>query len=111
MAMMRMHITGDADQARALINLLTSLEGIEHVEEVSDLMPHRDDDDSSSAELPDDMAHARTTIEVDAGSRQTAERVRECALKAARDLELAVEFDSDEPTWESDPEVPPGPTN
>lgn len=110
MATMRMHITGDADQARALINLLTSLEGIEHVEEVADLMPHLDDDDSSSAGLPDDMAHPMTTIEVEAGSRQTAERVRECAMQAARELELAVEFDADEPAWESN-EVPPGATN
>jgi hypothetical protein len=50
---MRLRVTGSEDDARAIINLLQSLDGIEHVEEVADLMPHMDDADSSSAGLSD----------------------------------------------------------
>ncbi len=53
MAMLRFRITRDEDHVRAIMNLLQSLDGIEHVEEVADLMPHMDDPDSSSAGLSD----------------------------------------------------------
>ena len=45
------NVTGSEDDTRAMMNLLQSLDGIEHVEEVGDLMPHMDDADSSSAGL------------------------------------------------------------
>src|SRR5207342_3049897 len=54
MPRVRLRITGSDDDARAMMNLLQSLDGIEHVEEVADLMPRMDDEDSSSAGLSDD---------------------------------------------------------
>lgn len=48
MPMMRIRLTGSEDDVRATTNLLQSLDGIEHVEEIDDLMPHMDDADSSS---------------------------------------------------------------
>ena len=51
MPTLRLRVTGSDDDARAIINLLQSLDGIEHVEEIADLMPHMDDADSSSAGL------------------------------------------------------------
>ena len=51
MPTLRLRVTGSEDDARAIINLLQSLDGIEHVEEIADLMPHMDDADSSSAGL------------------------------------------------------------
>ena len=67
MAMLRLRITGTEDDARAISDLLLGLDGIEHVEETDDLMPHMDDDDSSSAGLSDDIGgHPR----VGSGSRQ-----------------------------------------
>ena len=60
MPLLRIRITGSEDDAGAIINLLGSLEGIEHVEEIDDLMNHMDDDDSSSAGLPDDQGPAPT---------------------------------------------------
>ena len=51
MPMLRIRLTGSEDDVRAISNLLQSLDGIEHVEEIDDLMPHMDDADSSSAGL------------------------------------------------------------
>lgn len=97
MPMMRMRVTGDDDTARAMINLLQSLEGIEHVEEIEDLMPHMDDDDSSSAGLVDDQGPGYHVIEVDAPNDATARKVREATEALAFDLEAVVEFvDEDE---------------
>lgn len=96
MAMMRMRITGNDDAVRAIINLLQSLEGIEHVEEIEDLMPHMDDEDSSSAGLVDDQGPGFHVVEVDAPNDATARKVREAAEAIAFDLEAMVEFEEDE---------------
>lgn len=96
MAMMRIRITGNDDAVRAIINLLQSLEGIEHVEEIEDLMPHMDDEDSSSAGLVDDQGPGFHVVEVDAPNDATARKVREAAEAIAFDLEAMVEFEEDE---------------
>src|SRR5690606_15583744 len=77
MALLRIRLTGSDDTARAVINLLQSLDGIEHVEEVDDLMPQLDDADSSSAGLSDVDGPQGHTIEIDAPNPSTARRVRE----------------------------------
>lgn len=92
MPMLRMRVTGNDDTTRAIINLLQSLDGIEHVEEVEDLMPHLDDDDSSSAGLVDDQGPGFHVLEVDAPNDATARRVREAAEALAFDLDAMVEF-------------------
>ena len=43
MAGLNLRITGSDDDARLVANLLTSVEGIEHVEHINDLMPQMDD--------------------------------------------------------------------
>lgn len=96
MAMMRMRVTGNDDQTRAIINLLQSLEGIEHVEEIQDLMPHMDDDDSSSAGLTDDQGPGFHVIEIDAPNDSTARKVREAAEALAFDLDAMVEFEQED---------------
>lgn len=97
MPMLRMRVTGNDDTTRAMINLLQSLEGIEHVEEIEDLMPHMDDDDSSSAGLVDDQGPGYHVIEVDAPNDSTARKVREATEALAFDLDAVVEFvDEDE---------------
>ena len=92
MPMLRMRVTGNDDTTRAIINLLQSLDGIEHVEEVEDLMPHLDDDDSSSAGLVDDQGPGFHVLEIDAPNDATARRVREAAEALAFDLDAMVEF-------------------
>lgn len=96
MPLLRIRITGSEDDARAIINLLGSLEGIEHVEEIDDLMSHMDDDDSSSAGLPDDQGPGTHEVEIEAGNLATMQKVREAVEALAFDLEVIVEFEQDE---------------
>lgn len=96
MPMLRLRVTGSDDNARAIINLLQSLDGIEHVEEVEDLMPHMDDDDSSSAGLADDQGPGLHMIEIGAPNAATARKVREAAEALAFDLDAVVEFDDED---------------
>ena len=96
MPMLRMRVTGNQDQTRAIINLLQSLEGIEHVEEIQDLMPHMDDDDSSSAGLADDQGPGFHVLEIEAPNDSTARKVREAAEALAFDLDVMVEFEAED---------------
>jgi hypothetical protein len=66
------------------------------VEEVADLMPHADDDDSSSAGLPDDQGPGVHELEVEAPNDYTVRRVRDAVEALAFDLDVLVEFENDE---------------
>ena len=96
MPQLRLRITGHDDDARAISNLLASIEGIEHVEEVADLMGHMDDDDSSSAGLIDDQGPGIHELEIEAPNMATALKVREAVEALAFELDVLVEFESDE---------------
>lgn len=96
MATVHLRLTADEDAARSLINLVSSLDGVESVEEVADLMPHMDDDDSSSAGLPDDIGPGFHAIDVEVSNETTARRVRDLAEAHARDIGAALEFVDDE---------------
>ena len=96
MPQLRIRITGDDDQARAIGNLLNSIDGIEHVEEISDLMPHMDDADSSSAGLSDLNGDDTHALEIEAPNLSTANKVRQAVEALAFDLGVLVEFESDE---------------
>ena len=96
MHLMRIRLTGSEDDVRAISNLLQSLDGIEHVEEIDDLMPHMDDADSSSAGLSDVEGPDVHQIEVEAPNESTARKVREAVEALAFDLDLMVEFEQDE---------------
>lgn len=96
MPLLRIRLTGSEDDVRAVSNLLQSLDGIEHVEEVADLMPHMDDADSSSAGLSDVSGPDAHEIEIQAPNRSTANKVREAVEALAFDLDMLVEFEEDE---------------
>ena len=96
MPMMRMRVTASEDNTRAIINLLQSLEGIEHVEEIQDLMSHMDVDDSSSAGLIDDQGPGFHVLEIEAPNDATARKVREAAEALAFDLDAMVEFEEED---------------
>ncbi len=96
MAMLRLRITGTEDDARAISDLLLGLDGIEHVEETDDLMPHMDDDDSSSAGLSDDIGPGIHELEVEVGNESTAQKVRDAVQKLALELDVFVEYETDE---------------
>lgn len=96
MPLLRLRVTGSEGDARAIGNLLSSIDGIEHVEEVADLMPHMDDVDSSSAGLSDLGGADMHAIEIEAPNESTARKVREAVEALAFDLDLLVEFDAEE---------------
>ena len=96
MPQLRIRITGSDDDLRTVADLLQSVEGIEHVEEVDDLMPHMDDEDSSSAGLSDDMGPGSHELEVEAPNQYTAGRVRDAVEELAFRMGLVVEFIEDE---------------
>ena len=96
MPQLRMRLTGSEDDVRAITNLLQSLDGIEHVEEVADLMPRMDDADSSSAGLSDLQGPDAHEIEIEAPNEATARRVREAVEALAFDLDVLVEFENDD---------------
>lgn len=96
MPMLRLRLTGSDDDARVMMNLLQSVEGIEHVEEIADLMPHMDDADSSSAGLSDVEGPDMHEIEIEVPNASTARKIREAAEALAFDLDAVVEFEEDE---------------
>src|SRR3546814_6410936 len=77
MALLRIRLTGSDDAVRAVINLLQSLDGIEHVEEIGDLMTHMDDADSSSAGLSDVEGPQMHEIEIGVPNESTGRKVRD----------------------------------
>jgi len=95
MALFRFRISGSDDDARTIINLLQSLDGIERVEEVDDLMPHMDDPDSSSAGLHDTRGDGTHEVEVEIPNPSTARKVCEAVEALAFDLDAVVEMGED----------------
>ena len=93
---LNLRLTAGEDAASAMINLIGSLEGIESVEEIADLMPHMDDPDSSSAGLTDDMGPGTHLIRVEAGNDTVIRRALEVAEACARDQGAALEVVEDE---------------
>lgn len=92
MPTVRIRLFGSEADASELITMLHGLDDVEHVEQVADLMPHMDDEDSSSAGLPDDIGPGVHAIEVEVRDHLLAERVRDFAEKAALELSATVEF-------------------
>jgi hypothetical protein len=96
MPLLRLRVTGSDDDTRAINNLLSSLEGVDHIDEVADLMPHMDDPDSSSAGLPDDRGPGVHELEIQVSNRYSANRVRRAVEALAFDLDVMVEFEDEE---------------
>jgi hypothetical protein len=96
MPLIRLRVTGSEDAVRAISNLLQSLDGIVHVEDVADLMPHMDDADSSSAGLSDLSGPDNHALEIEASNASSINRVREAVEALAFDLDVLVEFEQDE---------------
>lgn len=80
-----LRLTASEDDASAMINLIGSIEGIESVEEIADLMPHMDDPDSSSAGLTDNIGPGSHLIRIVAGNDTGIRRALELAEASARD--------------------------
>ena len=94
---LHVRLTADDDGTGDVINLSGSLEGIESVEEIADLMPHMDDPDSSSAGLSDDIGPGTHLVRIEGGNDLAIRRALDVAEAFARDQEAALEVvDNDE---------------
>ena len=77
MPLLHLRITGTEDDVRLLTDLLNDVDGIERIEEIADLMPHMDDDDSSSAGLSDGFGGGIHELEVEATKNRKTGRYRQ----------------------------------
>ncbi len=91
MPTVRLRVTASDDHANQLIHALESIEGIERVEEVADLMPHMDDEDSSSAGLNAEKSPPLHKIEIEAPNAEGVRRVRSLVDRAASELDIGIE--------------------
>lgn len=91
MDMLRLRISGPRPIIEQLVELLGEIEGVDRAEAIDDLMPHLDDEDSSSAGLAENQGDDVAQVEVEAEDDQALERARETALEGARRAGLAVE--------------------
>lgn len=96
MTQLRMRLTAGNDDTMQLINRISSVKGIESVEEIDDLMPHMDDEDSSSAGLPDDIGPGTHLILVNGESDSDVKLALDVAFASAREMGIAVELAEDE---------------
>ena len=93
MPVLRVRLTGSEADASAVISVIHGVEGIERVEEVADLMPHMDDDDSSSAARVEGQGSGGVhAVEIETPDRRSSEQVRELISRSAESLGMAVEF-------------------
>ena len=92
MAVMRCRVTGPKDGFDILLLALHGLDGVQSAEEVADLMPHLDDDDSSSAGLTDDMAGSEFHALMVEVSSPYADAVRKVADETAARQGLVLEY-------------------
>ena len=92
MLCVRFRVIGSETDTTELITALHGMPGVEHVEEVADLMEHMDDADSSSAGLTDDIGPGVHALEVEVSDHIRAELVRQLAASVAEKLDASVEF-------------------
>lgn len=95
MGMLRFRLTGPEAGLQAMLAAIEGIDRVDRVEEVGDLMGGMRDD-SSSAELVDDIARSSGhAIEVHAASASAVGEVQATVERAARELGVAVEFVED----------------
>ena len=97
MPTVRVRVTASDEAFSAMLHAFESIDGIEHIEEVADLTPHMDDEDSSSAGLSENETSPDLhEIEIEAPNVSTARKVREAMEALAYDLDAVVEFEEEE---------------
>ncbi len=95
MSTTKLRVTGNEYAAAELMQALEAIEGIERAEEASGLMPHMDDEDSSSAGLPDNESPGLRDIEIEAPNAEAVRRIRAVVEALAERTESAIEIVED----------------
>jgi hypothetical protein len=91
MTTVRFRLIASEDDTQDLMNYLQSIEDIERVEEVADLMPYMTHDDSSSG-LSDDCGPGLHCVELEAPDDALADLVRDVAQERAYRGGMTIEF-------------------
>jgi len=91
MAILRFRITGNADARDQVIARLEGIEQIERIEEVADMMPAMNDEDSSSAGLAENTTADVYAFEVEVERDDDVQLVRRVAEVEARDAGAVLE--------------------
>jgi hypothetical protein len=92
MPTVRVRYTASDEAFSAMLHAFEGIDGIEHIEEVADLVPHMDDEDSSSAGLSDQAGADVHEVEIIAPNEEHVRRLRDVAELVARDYDGIVEF-------------------
>lgn len=92
MPIVRLRLTGNDHAATELTHALEAVEGVERIEEIGDLMPHMDDEDSSSAGLPDDASPGLHDIEIEAPNEEAVRRIHAVVERVAERTESVIEI-------------------
>ncbi len=91
MTTMNFRVTGSADACERAINQLSEHEAIEEVEEVEALMPHMDDEDSSSAGLAENVSASIVDITVHTNGKISSDEIRQLVEFAVRSAGAVLE--------------------
>mgnify|MGYP003514196808 FL=1 len=92
MPIVRLRVTGNEYAVTELMHALEGIEGMERIEEVADLMPHMDDDDSSSAGLTDDASPGLHDIEMEAPNDEAVRRIHRVVELMEEQTESVIEI-------------------
>lgn len=92
MPQLNFRLTSDNDTSAMLLKALRAIDGVEHAEEVDDLMGDMHRDDSSSAGLSDDTGPGSHVLVVEADTERAATLARRIAEDLAEREGVVLEF-------------------
>lgn len=92
MTVLRFRVTGTSTSIERMLERLADLDGVVRAEQVADLMPHLDDDDSSSAGLAENQGTDIGALEIEVEDDDGAVLVRRVAELEAREAGAVLEL-------------------
>jgi hypothetical protein len=92
MTVLRFRVTGTSTSIERVLERLADLDGVVRAEQVADLMPHLDDDDSSSAGLAENQGTDIGALEIEVEDDDGAVLVRRVAELEAREAGAVLEL-------------------
>lgn len=92
MPQLNFRLTADKNASTRVLNAVRAIDGVDHPEEIDDLMSNTQSDESSSAGLPDDTGPGSHVIVIEADTERAATLARQLAEELARKEGFALEF-------------------
>lgn len=92
MPQLSFRLTADADASERILNAMRGIDGVEHAEEIDDLMSDRRQEDSSASGLSSDSGPGSHVLVIEAANERVANIARIAAEKLASQEGLALEF-------------------